>query len=397
MAKYNLLEDDDIFDEKNDLSSEDEEKTQVSQETEEESEPEKDFNFDDEDLLEEDMSNDFVDHDFHDELELDDVSMAQKEPLQEIDDHDIDDSEEEPEFVSYDPQKEEIKKEPAVDSEKPYITKDYADEKSPGLNYKPLIIGGVAILVLFFAWIGYNWMSSDSQEEMSDTSAIETQQPAKTAQQLLEEQTAARKKTFLTNIAGKTTADIQVVNSAIQNASNSAKISSILLYDKSLLFEVFGSDREEVARVSMALKQKMNGPNFNVVSSQIRPGSNGGVFGLFKADLGSVKPGGGAANAGQVNFNSVSDAESWLKTQSAANGLKIRTLQSHFTKNADDFQVFQVAATVDGSVEACKGLLQKISSDGSQIKIHKLNLLAADQKSFTSKNYQLKLVLEIFV
>jgi outer membrane biosynthesis protein TonB len=399
MAKYNLLEDDDIFDEENDLSAEDTGKKPITEDPASELAEDIDINID-ENIIEDQTDEPADEHDFHDELAMDDISTVSKEPPLETEKTETPEEqpEQESEFVEYEPLKEEAKEEPKpkVDPEKPYLTDDYADDKHPGLNYKPLIIAAIVIVVLILGYIGLDkWVLSD---QASSETANETQQPVKTAQQLLQEQAAARKTRFLSDIAGKTSSDIDMVNSAIQNAASSAKISSILLYDKSFLFEVFGSNRDEVARVSMALKQKMADNNFNVVSSQTRPGTNGGVFGLFKADLKNEKPAG--ANAGKnihINFNSVKDAENWLKQQSASKGLKVRSLQNHFVKDADDFKVFEVATTVNGSIDACKGLLQKISSDGSQIKIHKLNLSAADQKSFISKKYQLKLILEIFV
>jgi hypothetical protein len=61
------------------------------------------------------------------------------------------------------------------------------------------------------------------------------------------------------------------------------------------------------------------------------------------------------------------------------------------------FTVYEIEATANGSINSCVNAMNAIASEGSNVKLHKLICSAVDQKSFTSENYQLKLVVKIYV
>ena len=134
--------------------------------------------------------------------------------------------------------------------------------------------------------------------------------------------------------------------------------------------------------------------SFQVVASQSRPGPNGGVFGLFKA---TVDGGASGTKDASVIFNSVTDAQNWINQQSGSAGLKVKNISNRYISDENNFKKFTIEATINGSMDECNNFLNKLSSNGSQIKINKLNLTAADQQNFQSKKYLLKLVLEVFV
>lgn len=379
MAKYNLLEDDDIFDEEDDLTEsksvdglkEDKHKIDTSGEIEI-----------DEDLLNIESTETILDEQ---ELQEDTDSLGEEEapPVEEA----------EKELQQPEPTIKTEEEKP-VDEKKPFLTEDYEDKKQTGINYKPIMIGGAIIIFLLLGYMAVDkWLLSDLPDPVADIEKTDKQ--TKTAEQIEQEKETQRKAEFISMIAGKTSADISVVSNAIQNAQGTAKLSSVLLYGESFLFEVFGADRNEVARVSMNLKNNMPANNFEVISSQTRPGTNGGVFGLFKGTLSSGSAS-GTKNV-QPSFNTINDLEKWIKNVSASNNLKVKSLANKYVKEENDFRKFEVVTVLTGSIDACNAFLKKLSSDGSQIKIHKLNLNAIDQKSFHSKKYQLKLILEVFV
>ena len=259
------------------------------------------------------------------------------------------------------------------------------------------VLGFWGFGVLGFWGFGYfavdNWILSDSTDSTENIDSAS--EPVKKQEQIKQEQETQLKQAFLSKVAAKTSADISAVNSAIQNAQSSAKLSSVLLYDESFMFEVFGSDRNDLARVNMKLKENMSGNNFEVISSQTRPGSNGGVFGLYKGTLSSEN--GIAANNVKTNFNSINDLENWIKSASASNSLKVNSLTNKYLKEENNFRKFEVETTLSGSIDACNTFLKNLSNNASQIQIHKLNLNAIDQKSFQKKKYQLKMILAIYV
>lgn len=386
MAKYNLLEDDDIFDEEDDFSGKD----KVKPKPEPEQTNQLDIEIDD-DLLNEEPDDLPLDEDILSGKSMQSSILDKEEPEISIPDNE----EQELPIQEYEPGITESEDEkPQETTEKPYLTEDYADEKQSGINYKPIIISALAVLALVAVYfvVDIFILSADSTPDVAENTI---QQPVKTPEQIRQEQDAAAKAQFLSQLAGETQTDVNNINTILDNVTNTAKLSSILLYDNSLLLEVFGTNRAEIAKTNINLKNKMADKSFVVVSSQSRPGPNGGVFGLFKADVN-----GGSSSAQKnvnANFNTVIDAQNWLKQQSTNEGLKVKSIGNHFVADEKNFKKFKVETTIHGSMTACKNLLNKLSSNGSQLKINKLNLTAADQKNFQSKNFQLKLVLEVFV
>jgi hypothetical protein len=379
MAKYNLLEDDDIFDEDDDLTEND--PIAGSDEPLPDSSISDDIDIEiDEDLLNIEPTDELDDQGFEEEPAIDNL---QEDIAAELD----------PDPQEIEP---EIKEEKPVEADKPFLTDDFEDDKQSGINYKPIVMIGSVIIILILIYVVVDtWVLSDSSQPVADTeqAAEPTKESAAEKKAALEKE---QKVAFLSKIAGKTSADIAVVNNAVKNAQTSAKLSSLLLYGESFLFEVFGSDRNEIARVNMSLKSNMSGNNFSVISSQRRPGANGGVFGLFKGSLSSSGGNTGGKNV-QISFNSINDFEKWLKNTSSSNSLKIKSLSNKYVKEESKFRKFELETTLTGSLDACKAFLKKLSGNGSQVNIRKLNLIASDQKSFQSKKYQLKLILEIFV
>jgi acylphosphatase len=384
MAKYNLLDDDDIFDEKNDESSEEDDLTVDSPKPLSDLTDDIDINIDDDDdLLETESSSSLDDQDFHTDLDItaienDTVSEPAVEP-------DIEDSEP-GSFTDYNPEEEDAL--PQSEDPAPFITDDYEDAKQEGLNYKPFVI--VLAIIVGLAAI---WFALDTFVFSSDEPEI-VEEPLKTPEQLQQEKEAAEKAAFLGRLAGKTTSDISLINEILTYGKDNAKVSSILLYNQSLLFEVFGNNRDQVAKVNMALKNSNSGIPFEVIGSQTRPGSNGGVFGLFKTELGSSAA---SKNVSRVSFSSVGDFQSWVEQTSNSSNLKVEKLENNYLEEEGLFRKFKVEATINGSIDACNAFLQKLSSANNQVKIHKLNLTAADQRNFKSSNYLLKLILEVYV
>lgn len=382
MAKYNLLEDDDIFDEEDDLTEK--VPTDALEEDKQEIDASQEIDIDiDEDLLNIDSPDTFMDdEDLKEEIEIDNIEEEEpisQEPSPEINDF-------EPEIITEEANSE--------NDDKPFLTDDFEDEKQSGINYKPIAIIGSIIILLFLGYFAVdNWILSDSTDSTENIDSAS--EPVKKQEQIKQEQETQLKQAFLSKVAAKTSADISAVNSAIQNAQSSAKLSSVLLYDESFMFEVFGSDRNDLARVNMKLKENMSGNNFEVISSQTRPGSNGGVFGLYKGTLSSEN--GIAANNVKTNFNSINDLENWIKSASASNSLKVNSLTNKYLKEENNFRKFEVETTLSGSIDACNTFLKNLSNNASQIQIHKLNLNAIDQKSFQKKKYQLKMILAIYV
>ena len=380
MAKYNLLEDDDIFDEDDDLTDQ-KEKSEPESALDETLDIEIDeqfLNIDPEEKSEE------AGNDFGSQLDIDASANFESETIDPEPEQDL----EEIEPVADIPT--ETKHESSLE-EKPYLTDDFEDEKQAGINYKPIVIG--AVILLFFALIYFaidTWVLTDSENEPQ---AIETPSQ-KTPEQIRQEQEAARKAEFLGTLTAKTNSDAEAINQIIQTTKGKAKLSSVLLYDKTFMFEVFGSTRNDIASFNMNLKQKMAQQAYEIISSSTRPGANGGVFTLFKGEIGASNATSGTAS--QPTLNTVKDAENKLSQSANANGLKVVSVQNRPVGDESNFKKYEIETTLNGSLDACQKFISGLA-EGTQAKIHKLNLTAVDQKSFQTARYQLKLILEIFV
>lgn len=386
MAKYNLLDDDDIFDEKEDIS---EYENNIIPERKDQPAPvdmtdDIDISIDDDedDLLDTTAIPSLDDKDFQTDLDITAVDNDTME--EEISEPEIE-NQSAREYEEYQPEQQEQNQE--YNDSPPFITDDYEDEKQEGINYKPFVIAFVIIAFLVGIYFVLDTFVFSEKEEV-------VEEPVKTPEQLQQEKEAAEKAAFLGRVAGKTSSEIKLVSNLIDYGQTNAKVSSILLYDESLLFEVFGNTRDQVAKVNMALKNNNLGKNFEVIGSETRPGAKGGVFGLFKTQLSGDAS---SRDVTQAHFSSITDFESWIQQTSNAQALKVVTLKNNFQQDEGYFKRYKVETTVNGSIDACNSFLEKLGSENNQIKINKLNLNAADQRNFQTKKYQLKLILELYV
>lgn len=364
MAKYNLLDDDDIFEEK----EENEEET-LSKRSSVESNEELDINIDDDDFEIEPAS-------LEDDQFQTDVSNERME--EEALERGPEGYDEEPHF--------EPAQENEAQEEKPkYIVDDYEDDKQEGLNYKPIIKIAVGVLILIGIYFILDIFVLSEQDEIAEEA------PAKTEEQLRQEREEARRSEFISVISGKLNTDVQNVSSVVDDVIGSANLSSILFYGNSFLCEVFGTSRDAIAKVNIAFKK--SGKPFEVISSQTRPGSKGGVLSLYKLEV----PATSAKGQSNIKFIDVAAFENWFQSSASSGGLKVISISNKALANDESFNKYQVEATINGSIQECNNFLKKLAAEGNQAAIHKLNLMAMDQRTFKISNYQLKLILELFV
>ena len=146
MAKYNLLEDDDLFEDE-------EEDLQLPEDTENDSaKPDELTDSDNLDIdIDENLLN-IEDSENLSDLAFDvdaDINIGEEEPEINIDEPNLLNEEPEaPSGTDIDAQ------EPERLNKEALITDDYEDEKQAGINYKPIVIVGVIIIILILAYIG---------------------------------------------------------------------------------------------------------------------------------------------------------------------------------------------------------------------------------------------------
>lgn len=294
-------------------------------------------------------------------------------------DNEIPDPEPEPEI-------DEIKKES-------YEMSDYYDEKQDKINYKPFVWGGLAIVfivVLFFVGKIYLFDKSDSKMAGSEKEAGLS--PAETQGSSPEE---VRRSNFFGNLAASTNETTSGLSSISNAALKQATLSSVLFYGEDLTFEVFAKSRDALAKINISLKNEFKNKDIQIVSSQKRPGSKGGVLGIYKLRLAGTGASKGAAKSDP--FNTINEAGNWLSSLVENEGLKKNSLNTRAIANKDGFKVSEIDAVISGGRGGCLNLVQKIGTSGKNLKISKLSLNATDQQNFNSKKYQLRLILQVYM
>lgn len=267
------------------------------------------------------------------------------------------------------------------------------DDKQEKISYRPVIIGVILVVILLVGgYFVYQWLFAGkfSGSQPATIQPVTTEPPMESVQAPQED----RKTEYLSRLAGRTNRELSSLSDIINTAIKSSKLSSILLYDSDLMFEVFSNSREELARLNINLKDSYRNQQFRIVSSSQRAGENGGILGIYSVKLDQA---GTERSAVALKLGDVREAEQWLQGIFGSQNLKISALKSRSSFTAEMFTVHEIEASGNGTMAACIKVLHSLAVAGSNVKIHKLTCNAVDQKNFSSGNYQLKLLLRIYV
>ncbi len=373
MAEYDLLSEDDFFSQTGQSSQKDKKK-------EDEFIPPEGHETEEDDL--------FKDIDQTIQSSIEDIPMDRDEVEEDEIIEEPPYPEEATEEESFDSIRQELEEE-TVESEpeKPLI-EDYEDDKQEGINYKPFIIGMVVIVFLIAAFIVlYNIFWSGEGEPAAEQTQEEVQQGPKLSPEEL------RKQQFYNSVYSQTKNKLGLVSNFLSSLSKNAKLSSFLVYGDDFMFEVFSPDREQLAKYNLDVRDRFAGVKVTLDNTSIRPGKNGGVFGLFRVKGSSPSAGGAVSNP----FTSVGEAESWLSSLAANHKLKIGKTRNRAAGRQENFSVSEIEVDISGTFDNCNSFIQAIANSGKNISIHKLILNAADQRYFKLSKYQLKLILKVYI
>ena len=270
-----------------------------------------------------------------------------------------------------------------------YEMSDYYDEKQTKINYKPFIwaiLALIVVVIIFFVGKSYLFNGSNATEAEQNVVQPETTGPSP------EE---VRRTNFFNNLAANTNQTASDLSGISGAAMKQATLSSVLFYGEDLTFEVFAKSRDALAKLNISLKNNFKNKDIEIVSSQKRPGSKGGVLGVYKLRLAGSGASGGSVKS--TPFNDVNQTTEWLSSIIKSEGLKINSLNKLAMGNKDGFKVIELDAIISGGQNACLSLIQKVGASGKNLKIAKLSLNSTDQQNFNSKKYQLRLILQIFM
>lgn len=269
---------------------------------------------------------------------------------------------------------------------------DYYDDKQKQISYKPIVIGIVIVLLLavllYLGKIFFFDASGTSAPKKEKTEKI----TGKTKKPSSED---VRKTKFFAELAGKTQYAASNITRISGAVLKNARLSSVLFYGTDFTFEAFAKTRAGLAKLNIKLKEDFKNYNIKIVSSQDRPGANGGVFGVYKMTLSGT--GGAAASAVGNPFKSLSEAKNWLSFLMENGALKMKALKSRSLGRRNGFDAVEIDASVYGSREQCLQLIKSIGDANRNCTISKLSLNAVDQRNFNSKKYQTRLILQVYL
>ncbi len=269
---------------------------------------------------------------------------------------------------------------------------DYYDDKQKKLSYKPFIIG--ALIVILLGALLY--MGKIFFFDSSKTATVEKQKTEQVASEVKgPSPEEVRKTKFYTDLAGKTKAATSNITSVSGAVLQKARLSSVLFYGSDFTFEAFAKNRAGLATLNIKLKEEFKNNKIKIVSSQDRPGTNGGVFGIYKMTL--AGGGGSAASAVSNPFKSASEAKDWLTFLVENGSLKKKAMQTRSLGRRNGFDAVELDASVFGTRDNCLQLIKSIGDANRNISVSKLSLNAVDQRNFNSKKYQMRLILQVFM
>jgi hypothetical protein len=285
--------------------------------------------------------------------------------------------------ISDEPEEEEITDESEIKTKTAFVDDYYEEAQQEKVNIKPILII-VGILVVL-AIIGFTLWSVFSGEEEAPPPVVE-----KVKQPSPEE---LRRLNFLADNANKNAVNLGTITEIMNLNSKKTKITSVYLYGEEFIFEVFCPSRDVLGKFNMDIKSKYPNGHFNLQTSQVRPGTKGGIFGVYTVSIAK----GAASRDSTINFKSENAFESWFSGKAAQENLKLVALKNTNSFSNNGFKVVQYEGTVNGDYQSCFNLINSLKSERRNIDFYKLTINSRNLKSFSSKKYQLSFIIRLYL
>jgi Tfp pilus assembly protein PilO len=288
---------------------------------------------------------------------------------------------------------------PATNARKLDLVEFY-DEKQDKISYKPFYIAGIVIVILVAGFFALRYFLFSSPKEETAAQKINAEEIKESVRDSLAhpqkqlKATRTAKSMYYAEIAGKTEHEISSIAELINLAEQDVRITSILMYDREILFEVFSPNRDKLSNISSKLKSRYQN-NYKLVSSQIRTGQNAGIINLYTLEFPAASQ--SAKDIAPSALTDVAGIKSWLNSLLQKNSLKCDNMNPNASKSGEDVTVYEFDTRVTGSYKDCLKMLTSMASERRNIKIHKLTLNSLDQKAFNPSTYQMKLIIRVFV
>ena len=278
---------------------------------------------------------------------------------------------------------------PPQTSSKPDVSDyDYEDSKIQGINWKPLLIWTtIFIAIVAIVFFGYTWFFANGEEQV-----VVKETPQISPQEQLRIDQEKKKIAFVKNIVAEKSARLNNFSNLSNLKMSNVSYSSVLLYGNSFNFEIFGNSRDDIAKYNQNLKKNKYDDKFKIISVDSRPGSNGGIFALYKVE-GSPGTGSGNNEDPKIDANIQATIQKFISN----NDLKLINDRVITRQKVDQFEMTRKEFSCSGSEANCLKLLNDLNSTNSNFNIHKITLIPKNQKNIKSSKYNLLLVFDFYV
>jgi len=233
----------------------------------------------------------------------------------------------------------------------PYdLGSDYEDEKQPGLNYKPILIGIAAVAAIVIIYFAIDMFFLSGEQTPETEVVVET--PAEKMRRVREEQ----KQNLLLNYSNSNKHRISYLSALIDLNTTDVKYSSFLLYGSSLNFEVFAKNRDK----------------YNLDMTPPAPGATGGP-------VASTTP------------------SNWVTATTNQFGLNLTSQRQISNRPENIFSISRNEFVFVGSESNCNKLIKHLASQNMNLNTHKLMLLPRDQRLMSKAAYELRLIIDFYL
>jgi len=265
---------------------------------------------------------------------------------------------------------------------------DYEDSKIQGINWKPLLIWTtVFIAIVAIVFFAYTWFFTNGEEP-----DIAEQKPTVSPQEQMRIEQEKKKIAFIKNIVSDKKSKLNNFSNLSNLKTSGVTYSSVLLYDNSFNFEIFGQSRDDIAKYNQNLKKNNYDDNFKILSVDTRPGSNGGIFALYSV---AASPGGRAVSQSDPKIDN--NIQNTVQNLVSTNSLKLITDRIITRKKVDQFQMTRKELKFNGTETNCLNFLNDLNSSNNNFNIHKISLIPTNQKNIKSSKYNLLIIIDFYV
>jgi hypothetical protein len=258
---------------------------------------------------------------------------------------------------------------------------DYEDTKQEKMNYKPIVIIFIIVVAII---IGYFLITKFVLKSPETSDITETATPIKTERDI-------QRENFLNGIYANKHTTINYISRLYDFSGSKINFSSILLYDKELIVEIFGDDRDAIAKFNMQVKNNPDFANLTLSTTATRPGSKGGIFALYTTS--TIPP---LSTAPVDSFILKTPAE-FLSRATNQYNLSLHGQRNISSTTQGLFNVNRVECAFIGPENNCWQFITDLSADKANYRIYKLNFLPMDQKAIAKSAYKLNLILDFYL